>query len=191
MKQEERAAHIIEGSLIAGVLIGCMLFWGVYLCQQHFLMDAGLEDFAMDMTVNQGNLQYFLYLICKRLIQALLYIVLLLGFNYMVATCSYGVLCGGYFGLVACDLFFKFGSKGLVYVLLCFFPHYLGYWLSVFCYGCWFSGNFISVKSYSYVKEFFTLVKIFVIILLIGLSLFWEIRFQKNFFGKIYQYLVE
>ncbi len=145
----------------------------------------------MVQMMNLPFLSYALYISRRRVLQWAIFFALWIATSYYVAAFGFTLVVGGYFGFLLCDLFVKFGGKGLLYTLALFIPHYILTFCAVYYMGKWF-GSHSSEKTifYNNVNKMQYFVKIFAIFLLIVASVFIEIKFQKNILKYFYQHLV-
>ncbi|MCI8510116.1 MAG: hypothetical protein HFJ06_16400 [Lachnospiraceae bacterium] len=174
-----------------GMFAGSILFLVLMAFFETQIMEQGLEDYKFGAVLNIPVWRLALYILKRRLGQLFLFIIVWLLFSYPVAAFCFNACFGGYYGIVVCNLFIKFGWHGIVYSLACFFPHYLLYFIAIYFSGRWF--YYMSSRknaAYGNVNKLQYLVKIFVIFFLIFIALIWEIKFQKNILNYFYQYLV-
>lgn len=179
------------GMLVAGTIIGCILFFCCLLLWDYPVLDYGLEDFHILPTMNISSGTYVSYICERRVLQALLFIAIWAVSTYYIAAVGLYMFCGCYFGFILADFFVKFGGEGIAYVLACFIPHYILLLFAIYLTGCWFAENQMKeqyfYRNVNYVQYF---IKIFVIFLLFAGALWIEIKFQKNILNYFYQYLV-
>lgn len=176
------------GALFVGVLLGCIVLLLSLVFECDVLFDKGLEEYSVCAVMNIPVNQMALYILKKRIIQVLIYLLMLLIFPHNLSSYMFCCTFGLYYGLVISNLIIKFGFSGLLYGMVCFFPHYLIYFYVIYLIGKWKSN---SLRVYYRNMKFIELVvKIFVISFLLMISLVWEIKFQKNFLNYFFQYLV-
>lgn len=176
------------GALFCGVLVGCIILLLAVIFGNTIVLDMGLEDYEIGAVLNISTNQMMIYIIKKRIIQFVIFAMLLYLFSYYISSTLFCGSFGVYYGMVITNLIIKYGIAGLFYGFTCFFPHYLCYFLIIYLLGKWKrnSLNFY-YKNMNWIELF---GKIFVIFLLIIISLTWEIRFQKIFLNYFFQYLV-
>lgn len=176
------------GALFLGVLIGCLLLLLSVVFDYEVMQDKGLEDFNISVIMNISSDEMIIYIIRKRMIQISIYLLTLFVLPYAVSSFLFCGSFGVYYGLVVSDLIIKYNLPGLLYGLVCFFPHYYIYFLILYLIGKWKSHSLnIYYQNMKYVDWF---IKFFVIILMLMTSLIWEMKFQKNFLNYFFQYLV-
>lgn len=177
--------------IFLGMVIGSVLFLILMTFFEVQVMDQGLEDYKFGAVLNLPIWNLSIYILKRRLGQLFLFVIIWTLFSYPVAAFCYNLCFGGYYGIVVCNLFIKFGWYGAGYSMACFFPHYLFYFSAICFAGIWFYR--MSSKrnaAYGNVNKLQYLVKIFVIFFLVFMAIFWEIKFQKNILNYFYQYLV-
>lgn len=176
--------------LLFGVVAGSVFF--LYFALHDFnLEECGILKFSMKEVFSLTDLQLLVLLLKKRVCQFFFVFIILNIIPYAIVLSSGSALFGGYYSYVASQLFYQYGWKGMVYGLLCFYPHYLCYGISFYLIGKWFlffpENDRLKKNNVKNAQYFF---KIFVIFLLLLLGVFWEIKFQKNILKNFYQYLV-
>lgn len=177
--------------VLLGMFFGCIIF--LFICQDSKLqiMNLGLEDYKISAVMNLPVWKMTLYVLKRRLGQWICFFAFWYLFSYSVSAICFNTCFGLYYGMVMCDLFIKFGWKGMVYGIACFFPHYILVFLAIWLLGKWFYRTDVWRNiSYGNVNELQYFVKIFVIFFLIFVAIVWEIKFQKNILNFFYQYLV-
>ena len=179
------------GALMLGIFIGCILFGILIICDGNQWLDLGLEEYDVVATMNLSQEKILFYLLRKRILQIILYILIMILTSYSFASILY---CGGfgcYYGFLLCNLVVKYNLYGFGYVFACFFPHYLFYFILI--YVCGKKNNERNgyhndrCKNVNIIQYLF---KIFVIFMLFTFAIIWETNFQKNFLNYFFQYLV-
>ena len=175
------------GALFLGVLIGCMVLLVSLVFECDILFDKGLEEYSVGAAMNIPMNQMILYILKKRIIQVVIYLLMLLILPYDISSFLFCSTFGFYYGLVISNLIVKFSITGLVYGWACFFPHYLIYFYVIYLIGKW---KRSSLKVYYQNMKFVELVvKIFVISFLLIRSrsaLLLSTNRQRDGSGKSY-----
>lgn len=177
------------------VLLGCFISSLFFLCLVSFtncnILDYGLEDYQILGLMSVPELKILFYIIKRRGIQLLVFALINIMLSYYAASSLYCLTIGAYIGMVFCSMFIKFGFTGLGYGAICFFPHYIFYFLAIYLAGKWFFNQTNYKKIYyENVNKMFFLIKIIVIIFMLILGTIWEIKFQKVFLNYFYQHIV-
>ena len=189
--EERRIIYYTYFSVILGLVTGSLLFFILISYNPLQIMGQGLEDYKISGVMDLPMLYLSLYVLKRRVGQLLLFIILMILFSYSVAASCYCFLFGAYYGVIICSLLVKFGMTGLAYGIVCFFPHYLIYFFTVYLVGKWFyTVSAAKIYSYTNVNKLQNLFKYFVIFFAIIIAIIWEIKFQKNILNYFYQYLV-
>lgn len=188
---KNRITYYTYFSVILGVVAGSLFFFIVLSYNPAQIMGQGLEDYKISGVMDIPVVYLSLYVFKRRVGQLLLFIILMVLFSYSVAAFCYCFFFGAYYGVIICSLFVKFGINGLVYGFMCFFPHYLIYFLTVYLVGKWFyMAKDLRGYSYRNVNNLQKLFKYFVIFFAVMVAIIWEVKFQKNILNYFYQYLV-
>ena len=189
--EERRITYYTYFSVILGIITGSFLFFILISYNMAQIMGQGLEDYKISGVMDLPILYLSLYILKRRIGQLLLFVMIMILFSYSVASSCYCFFFGAYYGIIICNLLVKFGMTGLVYGIVCFFPHYLIYFLVVYLVGKWFhTASVVKIYSYTNVNKLQKLFKYFVIFFMIIIAIIWEIKFQKNILNYFYQYLV-
>lgn len=176
--------------ILLGVSAGSLLFL-YFALRGRSVVGNEFFQYPLNNIVSFEGPQMITLILKRRIPQFVFLFVVLNIFSYPVVLSGCSMIFGGYYGYVMSQLFYQFGNKGILYGIICFFPHYICYGLSLILIGKWFynvsnqydPGN-ANVKNTQYFFKFF------VIILLLFLGVFWEIKFQKNILNFFYQHLV-
>lgn len=190
MNKNVRKYNIVctYGALFLGILVGCFVLLLSLVLECNILGDKGLEEYNISTIMNISTNEMLFYVLKKRVIQIFIYFLMILilpyGTSSFLACSSFGF----YYGLMVANLIIKYSFWGLLYGLACFFPHYLIYFVAIYLIGKWRSTSLNVYYQNMKLVEF--LVKIFVIIFMIIVSLAWEINFQKIFLNYFFQHLV-
>lgn len=188
--REQKISYSTYVSVIAGVIAGCLFFFLMMKYNPDRVMECGLENYKMGATLDLPVLYLIFYVLKRRVGQLMLFVLLVILSSYFVAVACYCFGFGLYYGVVLCNLLVKFGIHGLFYGIVCFFPHYLIYFLTMYLAGKWFFIMSSTNCSCTNVNKLQKFVKYFVIITAIMVAIIWEIKFQKNILNYFYQYLV-
>ncbi len=176
------------GALCLGIFFGALTFLISICLNCDYFIDKGLEDYGFGMVMNLPTKEILLFIVKRRVLQCLLIAFL---FKLLLPNHASTIVClcfGVFYGIIICDLIVKYGVFGLLYGFVCFFPHYYMYFVILHLLGKW---RYQSLNNcYEYMNWKIGMFKIFVIFLLFGLSLTWEIRFQKIFLNYFFQYIV-
>ncbi len=176
--------------IVLGVVAGSLLFLYLILHGNHLTEDEFLQYPSSDIA-SFGGLKLVVFILKRRLPQFVFLWILLNICPYQIVLSGCSMIFGGYYGYIMSQLFYQFGKQGILYGIVCFFPHYICYGISLFLAGKWF--YHISNESYlarQNVKNAQYFFKFFVIIIIFFLGVFWEIKFQKNILKFFYQHLV-
>lgn len=188
---ERKISYFTYFSVILGVLAGSLFFLIMAIYNPTQIMGQGLEDYKISGVLDLPVVYLSVYVLKRRVGQLLLFLILMILFSYSAAASCYCFFFGVYYGGVICSLLVKFGINGLIYGLVCFFPHYLIYFITICLVGKWFyMPQSAKIYSYNNVNKLQNLLKYFVIFFLIITAVIWEIKFQKNILNYFYQYLV-
>ena len=176
-------------ALIVGVLSGSLLY--LYLCIYNSSVDnSGLSQYSTLGILSLNNKEIVILILRRRIPQLFFIFLFFHIFQRSFVIYGSGILFGTYYGYSICQMFSQFGIKGVVYNLICFFPHYICYGTAIFFVAKWYGGlSPKEVENNLYVKKSQYLFKIFVIFFLLFFGVFWEIKFQKNILKNFYQYL--
>lgn len=176
--------------VVLGVSAGSLLFLYSILHGNNL---AGNEFFQYPVKdiASFGGFQLIVFILKRRIPQFIFLLIILNICPYWVVLSGCSMIFGGYYGYIMSQLFYQFGDKGILYGIICFFPHYLCYGVSFLLAGKW----FYNVSNQSYmgnqnVKNAQYFFKFFVIIIFLFFGVFWEIKFQKNILNLFYQHLV-
>ncbi len=172
------------GALICGVLVGSLILLLAVILGSTIILDMGLEDYKIGAVLNISTRQMMIYIIKKRIIQFIIFGMLLYLFPYGFSASLFCGSFGIYYGMVLTNLIIKYGISGLLYGVVCFCPHYLCYFWIIYLFGKW-RINSLNLY-YTNMNWIVAFGKIFVIILLILISLIWEICFQKIFLNYFF-----
>ncbi|MBR1866322.1 MAG: hypothetical protein IJ801_07425 [Lachnospiraceae bacterium] len=176
---------------LIGVAVGTLFFLIGMEWLDGYWNEQGLEDYKIHAVLNLPLWKIALYVLKRRAGQILLFLLLTILFSYPVTTFGYNLFFGFYYGLVTSSLLVKFGLNGMLYSMVCFFPHYLFYFLALYLIGLWVEPDRLKRRlCYGHVNKLQFVLQIFVIIFLLLFAIFWEIKFQKNFLEKFFQHLV-
>lgn len=180
---------ITYGMLFFGVIIGCCIYICLCSTKEMFFSHYGLEQYNISLTVlDSGTLRHVLR---RRISQILIFVLFSVLTSYYFSTIIFSIGFGIYYGFVICDLLVKYSMFGFLYGLFCFFPHYFFVFLVLYLICKWNADNKKRLIKYDKsMNQIEYLIKIFVIIILLVVSFFWEIKFQKNFLNYFFQYLV-
>lgn len=176
---------------LSGVMIGSLIFLISLIASDTTFLESGLEEYKISSFVDFSSLKFYLYIIRRRSLQILCFLVIVYFCSYSMAAVLYNLFFGIFYGMILSNLFIKFSFHGILYGWFCFFPHYLLYFLVILFLGKWFYLK--KDEYYNYYKNVNKLqyfIKIFVIFVMIFASIFWEINFQKNILIFFNQYLV-
>lgn len=188
---EHKISYFTYFSVILGVLAGSLFFLIMAIYDPTQVMGQGLEDYKISGVLDLPIVYLSVYVLKRRIGQFILFLILMILFSYSVAASCYCFFFGVYYGGVICSLLVKFGINGLIYGLVCFFPHYLIYFITIYLVGKWFYMTpAAKIYAYTNVNKLQNLLKIFVIFFSIIIAIIWEIKFQKNILNYFYQYLV-
>ncbi len=176
------------GALVGGVILGCLVLLLTVMIGNTTILDMGLEDYKIGAVLNISSNQMMKYVLKKRIIQFVVFIMFIYLFPYFVTSVLFCGSFGVYYGIVLTNLIIKYDIMGLLYGIVCFYPHYFIYFLIIYFLGKWNKRTLnFCYQSMNWIDF---LGKIFVILFLICISLTWEIRFQKIFLNYFFQHLV-
>lgn len=181
--------NYIYGMVFLGVICGSLFILFSYLSSKYIFMNNCIEEYRINPLMNQDIFPFTIYILRRRVGQIFLFLVVMFLCSYSIATIIYNYSFGFYFGLIITDLFIKFGINGIVYTIICFFPHYIFYFFLILFLVKWFHIRKNDFYNYNR-NQLQYFVKIFVILLMFFMAFFWEVKFQKNFLIYFYQYLV-
>lgn len=194
MKNQNEAykiAYVIYGAVVFGVLAGCIIYFVDVAFWDMKYFQHGLEEYSVGAILNLPVSQISTYILKRRGLQFLLFVLGIVLTSYGIATGTYSMLFGAFYGIIMCNLLLQYGLKGTVYGIICFFPHYLCYLLALYFGGKWFFyRKEVKNRYYGNVNKLQYLIHFFVIFFLLVFALVWEIKFQKNILNYFYQYLV-
>lgn len=180
---------ITYGMLFFGVLIGCCIYTFMCSIKNIFFSHYGLEQYNISLTILDGDI--LCPVLRRRISQIVIFVLFSVLTSYYFSTIIFSIGFGIYYGFVICDLLVKYGMFGLGYGFFCFFPHYFFVFLVLYLICKWNGDNTKRLIKYDKsMNRIEYLIKIFVIIILLVVSFFWEIKFQKNFLNYFFQYLV-
>lgn len=186
-----KTTYIIFGAVILGVVLGSAGYLGDLILYDARYFPNGLEEYSVGAVMNLPAEQLTIYILKCRLGQLFLLALVTIITSYGIAVGLYSLLFGTFYGMAICNFLIQYGIKGVGYGLLCFFPHFLLYFIAMHFCGRWFFGcheqNRIYYGNVKTAQYFF---KFFLIFFLVLISLVWEIKFQKNILKIFYQYLV-
>lgn len=189
--EERKITYITYLPVVLGVLAGSLFFFIMFMYHSGQIMGQGLEDYKISGVLDLPTVSLLFYILKRRMGQLLLFVMLLFLSSYSIAAFCYCFFFGAYYGIVICSLLVKFGINGLVYGMICFFPHYLIYFVTIYLVGKWFCMiPAARIYTHTNVNKMQNVFKCFVIVILILAAIIWEIKFQKNFLNSFYQYLV-
>lgn len=178
--------------MLLGSLLGSLFFLFFNNSFYDYFSENNMQEYNVTAIMELPFWKLFFYVFRQRAGQILFFILLVLLLSYSIATCLYLFFFGIYYGFVMEQCMILFGVKGIFYCFFCFFPHYLLYFFGLSLFGQCMIEPFIKRKEYSY-ATINTLQKIIVIVwivLLFGMGLIWEIKYQKNILNYFYQYIV-
>lgn len=173
--------------LVLGMVSGIVLFFS-FFNKMEIIYTSLLDKYYV------GNLSNYMinfsakYIIIKKLSVVLLYIFLIILFSYRITAFFINYVFGVYYALIASVIYFIFGLKGVVFILILFTPHFILYFNSFVLFLNWFC--FRKDLFYNTVNKFNTFVRFMIILILSILGICWEIFFQKNFMDIFSRYSI-
>lgn len=176
--------------ILLGVSAGSLLFLYLVLHGSN-IAESEFFQYPIDDSVSFGSFQMIALILKRRIPQFVFLFVVLNICSYPLVLGGCSMIFGGYYGYIMSQLFYQLGAKGILYGIICFFPHYICYGASLFLVGKWFynaSNRYYTENANVKNTQYF--FKFFVIILLLFFGVFWEIKFQKNILKIFYQHLV-
>ena len=188
--EDKRVSVFVMLFLITGVLCGSLLYLYLFI-RNPAIGDSGLSQYSILGLSDVSNKEIAIVILRRRILQSIFIIILFYIFRYSFVLYGCGSLFGTYYGYSMCQMFCRFGVKGAIYNLICFFPHYLCYGISIFMFAKLYNNLFQKkIERDAYVKKSQYFIVFLVIIFFLFLGLFWEIKFQKNILIYFNQYLV-
>ena len=187
-KKWDNNVFFTYGTLVGGMILGSLILILSVMIGNTILLDMGLEDYKISAVCNSSFNQMMIYILKKRIMQFIVFAILIYLFPYFVPSVLFCGSFGFYYGVVITNLVIKYNVTGLMYGVACFYPHYFIYFYIIYLLGKW---NKKRLNYYYNNMNFANVLsKIFVIFFLIFISLAWEIYFQKNFLNYFFQHLV-
>lgn len=183
--------NFIYCPMIVGTLLGSILWIVGVQLNIPCILENGLESYSISGVLQQENRHLVIYILKSRVGFMLLFLFFTIVVSYYVSVMLYSFLFGSYYGFVVSGMLVKCGIKGFVYSFMCFFPHYLFYFIGVYLIGNYYFDSKIQGQyTRCNVKKIQSFFKIFVIFLFLSAGLIWEMKFQKNILKFFYQYIV-
>lgn len=163
--------------LFLGMLFGCILFFVLVINEFNYF-----NSISLLLNRFYDNTTYIIYVLKVRILQMLFFIIISYLLSSSIITKIYCGFIGLIYGFIYGYLFMQYGLKGMLMILLIFFPHIILYLLCIKNYDVWIE-KYIFHNSGTYygnvtLKKY---IMLFIILIFYVLGIIWEIKFQKFF----------
>ena len=121
MKNQNEAyktAYIIYGAVVFGVITGCIIYLADFAFWDMKYFQHGLEEYSVGAVLNLPVNQLASYILKRRGLQFLLFVLGVLLTSYGIATGVYSMLFGAFYGIIMCNLLLQYGMKAVSYTHL-------------------------------------------------------------------------
>lgn len=162
----------------------------------NFMIEKGfrLSSLQIDLSRLMGNLtdeqaSLWLYTIIQRTKQFILILLLMKLFPVSYVINGLILLAGGFIGVLFSVETFYDGFSGILYTILCFFPHYIFYFINVKMLSEYYGKNYVIYHNEGGKLKIISNFALNIFIFLCGLVS--EIVINQIFLKKFFLYLVE